>query len=39
VIAIVGLADLMDYAGSRPELADQCERLHAYRDRYGVGAT
>ncbi|HEX5352679.1 MAG TPA: orotate phosphoribosyltransferase [Rhodanobacteraceae bacterium] len=37
VIAIVGLADLMDYAGSRPGLADQHERLAAYRDRYGAG--
>lgn len=37
VIAIVGLADLMDYAGNRPDLADQHERLAAYRDRYGAG--
>ena len=36
VIAIVGLADLLDYAGSRPDLAAQRERLQAYRDRFGV---
>jgi orotate phosphoribosyltransferase len=36
VIAIVGLADLMDFAGNRPDLAAQRERLAAYRDRYGV---
>ncbi|ODU95063.1 MAG: orotate phosphoribosyltransferase [Lysobacterales bacterium 66-474] len=36
VLAIVGLADLMEYAGARPELAAQRERLAAYRDRYGV---
>ncbi|HJR12966.1 MAG TPA: orotate phosphoribosyltransferase [Rhodanobacteraceae bacterium] len=38
VTAIVGLADLMDYAGTRPELAAQRERLQEYRDRYGVEA-
>ena len=37
VIAIVGLADLMDYARTRPDLAVQSARLQAYRDRYGVG--
>jgi orotate phosphoribosyltransferase len=37
VIAIVGLADLMEYAGSRPDLAAQRERLQAYRERFGVG--
>jgi orotate phosphoribosyltransferase len=36
VIAIVRLADLLDYAGTRPELAGQRGRLSAYRDRYGV---
>lgn len=36
VIAIVGLADLMDYAANRPDLVAQPERLAAYRDRYGV---
>ncbi|HKU80144.1 MAG TPA: orotate phosphoribosyltransferase [Rhodanobacteraceae bacterium] len=36
VIAIVGLGDLMDYAGTRPDLAAERERLRAYRDRYGV---
>ncbi|WHZ20025.1 MAG: Orotate phosphoribosyltransferase [Rhodanobacteraceae bacterium] len=36
VIAIVTLADLMEYAGARPDLAAQRERLAAYRDRYGA---
>ena len=36
VIAIVGLADLMEYAGARPDLAAQRGRLVAYRDRYGA---
>jgi len=36
VIAIVGLGDLMEYAGTRPDLAAERERLLAYRDRYGV---
>ena len=36
VIAIVGLDDLMEYAGTRPDLAAERERLTAYRDRYGV---
>ena len=36
VLAIVGLADLMEYAGARPDLAAQRERLAAYRDRYGT---
>jgi orotate phosphoribosyltransferase len=36
VIAIVGLDDLMEYAGMRPDLAAERERLRAYRDRYGV---
>ncbi|TAN01994.1 MAG: orotate phosphoribosyltransferase [Rhodanobacteraceae bacterium] len=35
--AIVGLADLMEYAGSRADLAGQRARLEAYRTRYGVG--
>lgn len=34
--AITHLDDLMEYAGSRPGLADQHERLAAYRTRYGV---
>ncbi len=34
--AIVGLADLMEYAGSRPDLAAQRARLEAYRARYGA---
>jgi orotate phosphoribosyltransferase len=38
VTAIVSLADLMDYAGTRPDLAAQRDRLAAYRDRYGVAA-
>ena len=36
VMAIVTLADLMEYAGSRADLAAQRERLQAYRDRYGA---
>ena len=36
VVAIVGLAELMEYAGTRPDLADQRERLQAYRARFGV---
>lgn len=38
VVAIVGLAELMEYAGTRPDLADQRERLQAYRARFGVEA-
>jgi len=36
VIAIIDLGDLMEYAGTRPGLAAERERLRAYRDRYGV---
>ena len=36
VLAIVSLTDLMEYAGARPDLAAERERLAAYRDRYGV---
>jgi orotate phosphoribosyltransferase len=36
VISIVGLGDLLAYAGHREELAVQRERLAAYRERYGV---
>lgn len=36
VLAIVDLAGLMEYAGARPDLAAQRERLAAYRDRYGA---
>ncbi|HEX7370369.1 MAG TPA: orotate phosphoribosyltransferase [Rhodanobacteraceae bacterium] len=35
-LAIVGLDDLMEYAGSRPDLAAQSGRLEAYRQRYGA---
>lgn len=35
-LAIVGLNDLMEYAGSRPDLAAQRERLADYRHRYGA---
>jgi orotate phosphoribosyltransferase len=38
VIAITSLADVMAYAGERPELAAEYRRLQAYRDRYGVAA-
>jgi orotate phosphoribosyltransferase len=37
VIAITSLADVMAYAGERPELAAEHTRLQAYRERYGVG--
>jgi orotate phosphoribosyltransferase len=36
VIAIATLADVLAYAGERPELATEHERLLAYRERYGV---
>ena len=36
VFAIVGLADLLEFAGSRTELANQRTRLEAYRTRYGA---
>lgn len=38
VIAITSLADVMAYAGERPDLADEFQRLQAYRERYGVAA-
>ncbi|MGH8215889.1 MAG: orotate phosphoribosyltransferase [Rhodanobacteraceae bacterium] len=39
VIAIVRLAELMEYAGTRTELTGERDRLAAYRDRYGVVAS
>jgi orotate phosphoribosyltransferase len=36
VIAIATLADVLTYAGERPELASEHGRLLAYRERYGV---
>ena len=36
VIAIVGLEDLMGYAGGHPDLRGQRERLAAYRVQYGA---
>ena len=36
VIAITSLADVLAYAGERPELAAEHVRLTAYRERYGV---
>ncbi|KJV28414.1 orotate phosphoribosyltransferase [Luteibacter yeojuensis] len=36
VIAIASLADVLTYAGERPELAAEHERLLAYRAEYGV---
>ena len=36
VIAITGLADVLAYAGERPELAAEHARLVAYREQYGV---
>jgi orotate phosphoribosyltransferase len=38
VIAIATLADVMSYAGERPELATEHGRLVAYRSRYGIAA-
>lgn len=35
--AIVGLADLLEFASSRTELASQRARLEAYRARFGAG--
>jgi orotate phosphoribosyltransferase len=35
-LAIVNLADLMEYAGNRADLADQRARLAAYQARYGA---
>jgi orotate phosphoribosyltransferase len=35
-LAIVGLAELMEYSASRPGLAAQRDRLEAYRARYGA---
>ena len=35
--AIVGLADLLEFAGSRAELASQRAQLEAYRARFGAG--
>ena len=36
VVAITTLDDVLSYAGERPELAAEHERLLAYRARYGV---
>ena len=38
VIAIATLADVLTYAGEKPELAAEYGRLLAYRERYGVQA-
>jgi orotate phosphoribosyltransferase len=38
VIAITSLGDVLAYAGERPELAGEHERLVSYRERYGVNA-
>ncbi len=38
VVAITSLADVLAYAGERPELAGEHARLQAYRERYGVQA-
>ena len=35
--AIVGMADLLEFAGSHADLAEQRTRLEAYRSRYGAG--
>lgn len=36
ILAITGLAEVMDYAASQPQLAAEHARLTAYRERYGV---
>ncbi|HEX7341374.1 MAG TPA: orotate phosphoribosyltransferase [Rhodanobacteraceae bacterium] len=36
VLAIAGLADVLDYAATQPQLANEHARLVAYRDRYGT---
>lgn len=36
VISIVGLGDLLDYAGEHDQLADERQRMQQYRDRFGV---
>jgi len=38
VIAIASLDDVLTYAGEKPELAAEHERLLAYRAQYGVEA-
>ncbi|MET4677775.1 orotate phosphoribosyltransferase [Luteibacter sp. ME-Dv--P-043b] len=38
VVAIATLADVLTYAGERPDLATEHQRLLAYRERYGVQA-
>jgi orotate phosphoribosyltransferase len=38
VVAITGFSDVLAYAGERPDLAAEHERLLAYRERYGVKA-
>ena len=38
VLAIATLADLLDYAAARPELAAERDRLAAYRAHYGAPA-
>ena len=35
--AIVGLTDLLEFAGSRADLAGERPRLEAYRARFGAG--
>ena len=36
VVAVAGLADLLEFAGERAELVDQRDALIAYRGRYGI---
>jgi orotate phosphoribosyltransferase len=36
VVAITGFSDVLAYAGERPDLAAEHQRLLAYRERYGV---
>ncbi|MBE1162959.1 orotate phosphoribosyltransferase [Dyella acidiphila] len=36
VVAITGFSDVLTYAGERPDLAADYQRMLAYRERYGV---
>jgi orotate phosphoribosyltransferase len=38
VVAITSFSDVLAYAGERPELAAEHQRMLAYRERYGVSA-
>ncbi|PSJ42777.1 orotate phosphoribosyltransferase [Zobellella taiwanensis] len=36
VTAIITLADLIDYLGEKPEMAEHLARVRAYREQYGI---